>query len=169
MREGEEEEEGKEGRKVGGEGGRGDQYSTLQESLFTNPYSDRVAFCVSSVSHVNWPFTTDTASSSAGERATVSILYASNVIFNFLVCLCVLSACLSVCLFVCLFGCVFISLCVCPSVCLFICVFVHLCPLTSGMLRSPQHCGGVQFLILQKTPQTLHGHTGLETKMPPIT
>ena len=55
---------------MGGEGGRGDQHSTLQESLFTNSYSDRVAFCVSSVSHVNWPFTTDTASSSPAERAS---------------------------------------------------------------------------------------------------
>ena len=85
QRRGGKEEEGKrrgekeEGREGGGEeggrkeGGEGDQYSTLQESLFTNPYSDRVAFCVSSVSHVNWPFTTDTASSSAGERASSSI------------------------------------------------------------------------------------------------
>ena len=95
-----EKEEGRKEEGRGEEGGRkergeGDQYSTLQESLFTNPYSDRVAFCVSSVSHVNWPFTTDTASSSAGERASSSInmtLYAGKENmghFNFLMCLCV--------------------------------------------------------------------------------
>ena len=61
-------------RKVGGEEGReGGRSSTLQNCIFTRPYSDRVAFCSSSVSHVNLPFTTDTASSSPGERTSVSI------------------------------------------------------------------------------------------------
>ena len=63
----------------------------MQDCLFTRPYSDRVAFCSSSVSHVNLPFTTDTASSSPGERTSVSINNLGKQIighFTFVKCVC---------------------------------------------------------------------------------